>query len=107
VSKRERRWLLNLKCQRDVAQWIPVQSVTPLAGLIVPRDAMRVLVDLNKCQIYAQCCFLAPSVFRLEGDEVLTYDPGPDDELREKVRNAAAACPTQAISVEPDGLERP
>jgi ferredoxin len=66
---------------------------------------MRVLVDLNKCQLYAQCCFLAPSVFKLEGDEVLSYHPAPDEALRERVVRAAAACPAQAILVEPKALD--
>jgi ferredoxin len=63
---------------------------------------MRVLVDLNKCQLYAQCCFLAPSVFKLEGEEVLAYHPAPDDAVRERVMRAAAACPVLAIMIEPD-----
>src|SRR5215468_1606872 len=61
---------------------------------------MRVVVDLNRCLGYAQCAFLAPSVFRLNGEEALQYDPNPDDATRLKVLRAAAACPVQAILVE-------
>lgn len=61
---------------------------------------MRISVDLNRCHFYAQCCFLAPDVFQLEGQQTLTYHPQPDDALREKVLRAAAACPTQAILVD-------
>jgi ferredoxin len=61
---------------------------------------MRIVVDLNRCQAYAQCCFLAPGVFMLHGEEALWYDPAPDAEQRERVRQAAAACPVQAITVE-------
>ncbi len=68
---------------------------------------MQILVDLNRCQLYAQCCFLAPDVFRLESEEVLVYQPSPDDALRERVLGAAAACPMKAIVVEPEGLEPP
>src|SRR5205807_792933 len=46
---------------------------------------MRIVVDLNRCEGYAQCCFLAPEVFRLAGEEALRYDPTPDDALREKI----------------------
>jgi len=61
---------------------------------------MRVVVDLNKCLGYAQCAFLAPTVFELHGEEALMYDPNPDDAMRLKVLRAAAACPVQAILVE-------
>lgn len=59
---------------------------------------MKLVVDLTRCQGYAQCAFLAPSVFTMHGDgEALLYDPDPDDELRERVLRAAAACPVQAL----------
>jgi ferredoxin len=61
--------------------------------------AMRILVDLNRCQGYGQCVFLAPEVFELHGEEVLMYDPGPDDTQQLPVMRAAAACPVQAIRV--------
>ena len=62
---------------------------------------MKIVVDLAVCQGYAQCAFLAPDAFRIYGEEALLYDPQPDDQLRERVRQAAAACPVQAIAVEP------
>ena len=62
---------------------------------------MRILVDLNRCQAYAQCCFLDPDDFRLHGgDESLLYNPQPDDARQNHVVRAAAACPVQAIRVE-------
>ena len=58
---------------------------------------MQIVVDLTRCQGYAQCVFLAPEVFELHGEEGLLYGPAvPDDQL-ERVRQAAAACPVQAI----------
>jgi NADPH-dependent 2,4-dienoyl-CoA reductase/sulfur reductase-like enzyme/ferredoxin len=72
---------------------------------------MRILVDLTKCQGYAQCAFLAPDVFTMQGDEALTYDPHPDGVQRTRIRRAAAACPVQAIRLEqldgPDGSLHP
>lgn len=60
---------------------------------------MRIVVDLTRCEGYAQCVFLAPEVFELHGDEALLYDPAvPEDQL-DRVREAAAACPVQAILV--------
>ncbi|GAA3690258.1 hypothetical protein GCM10022224_064610 [Nonomuraea antimicrobica] len=58
------------------------------------------MVDLTRCQAYAQCAFLAPEVFRMHGAEALLYDPGPDEAQRDHVLRAAAACPVQAIRVD-------
>lgn len=66
---------------------------------------MRLVVDLNRCQGYAQCAFLAPDVFAMHGDEGLLYDPEADEAQREKLAQAAAACPVQAILV--DSVDAP
>ncbi|MFE1289239.1 ferredoxin [Streptomyces sp. NPDC058751] len=66
---------------------------------------VRIAVDLNRCQGYAQCAFLAPEIFAMHGREALLYDPEADEAQREKLAQAAAACPVQAVivdSVEPD-----
>ncbi|MFD9408330.1 ferredoxin [Streptomyces sp. NPDC059989] len=68
---------------------------------------MRLVVDLNRCQGYAQCAFLAPDVFAMHGDESLLYNPEADEEQRENVARAVAACPVQAILVEYDGADGP
>jgi ferredoxin len=65
-----------------------------------PADSLHVVVDLNRCQGYAQCCFFAPSVFQLHGEEALWYDPAPDEVEREHVLRAMEACPVHAIVVE-------
>ncbi|MEU9336684.1 ferredoxin [Streptomyces sp. NPDC048290] len=59
---------------------------------------MRIVVDLNRCQGYAQCVFLAPAVFELRGEEALLYLPRVPAGQRERVRRAVAACPVQAIT---------
>jgi ferredoxin len=62
---------------------------------------MRVVVDLNRCQAYAQCVFLAPDVFVLhKSEESLIYNPQPDVKHRQDILRAAHACPVQAIVVE-------
>ncbi|MFF4401128.1 ferredoxin [Streptomyces sp. NPDC001480] len=66
---------------------------------------MRLVVDLNRCQGYAQCAFLAPDVFTMHGEESLVYDPHPAGEQRERVARAVAACPVRAITAE--GLDSP
>jgi NADPH-dependent 2,4-dienoyl-CoA reductase/sulfur reductase-like enzyme/ferredoxin len=61
---------------------------------------MRLVVDLTRCQGYAQCAFLGPDVFRMQGDEALWYDPEPGEFERDQVLAAAAACPVQALRVD-------
>jgi len=61
---------------------------------------LRFVVDLTRCQGYAQCAFLAPDVFTMHGDEALWYDPEPADWQRDQVTRAAAACPVQAMRVD-------
>ena len=75
------------------------QAVRPGAA-----NTLHVIVDLNRCQGYAQCCFLAPSTFWLHGEEALWYDRTPDRIQQEHVLQAAAACPVQAIRVEELGV---
>jgi ferredoxin len=61
---------------------------------------MRIVVDLNRCQGYAQCVPLAPTVLKLNGEEALMYNPNPDDSLNQQVLRAAASCPVQAIIID-------
>ncbi|MEU8382183.1 ferredoxin [Streptosporangium sp. NPDC048865] len=61
---------------------------------------MRVVVDLARCQGYAQCAFLAPDTFRMRGEEALMFHSSPDETQRDQVLRAAAACPVQAILVD-------
>ncbi|MER5917735.1 FAD-dependent oxidoreductase [Streptomyces sp. NPDC001982] len=69
---------------------------------------MKIVVDLTRCQGYAQCAFAAPDVFVIRGDEALLYDTDPGDAQREKVARAAAACPVQAIFLDrEDAQHRP
>ncbi|GHC44608.1 ferredoxin [Streptomyces cinnamoneus] len=61
---------------------------------------MRLVVDLNRCQGFAQCAFLAPDVFVLHGGEALFFTSRFDEGLRDQVEQAAAACPVQAVLVD-------
>ncbi|MFB7631654.1 ferredoxin [Streptomyces sp. NPDC056149] len=58
---------------------------------------MQIVVDLTRCQGYAQCVFLAPEMFQLHGEEGLLYAPSIPEDQEERVRQAVAACPVQAI----------
>ena len=66
---------------------------------------MRLVVDLNRCQGYAQCAFLAPDVFAMHGDESLLYNPEAGEDRREDMARAVAACPVQAITVDANSLD--
>lgn len=80
-------------------------SVPP--GLGPTRAAgLRVTVDLNLCQAYAQCCYAAPDHFVLKGHEALHYDPAPSAGARADIERARIACPVQAIRVENTGTSR-
>lgn len=62
--------------------------------------AIKIDVDMTKCQHYGQCCFEAPTVFELDADGklvVLTHQV--DEDLREAVEAAADVCPMQAITL--------
>ena len=61
---------------------------------------MRVIVDRLKCQDHGQCCFAAPSVFRLDDAGKLQYVESPPPSSRLDVEDAADVCPVQAITVE-------
>jgi len=58
-----------------------------------------VIVDLSRCQVYGQCIFAAPGVFRLRGEDSLEFDPVPGEAARAQLLRAARACPVQAISL--------
>ena len=62
--------------------------------------ALRVVVDLNRCQGYAQCCYAAPDAFILRGHEILFYDPAPPAARRGAIERAVQACPVRAISLQ-------
>ena len=62
---------------------------------------MRIVVDLTKCQGYAQCAFLAPEVFTHPGGRGADRTtPTLTTAQRTRIRRAAAACPVQAIRLD-------
>lgn len=79
---------------------IAVQDSAPISASHRTAGRLRIVVNLNRCQGYAQCCFMAPDVFQLHGDEALLYNPEPDREQYQAILRAIAACPVQAIEVE-------
>lgn len=62
--------------------------------------AMRVEVDLDKCESNALCTGYAPEVFEVDDDDnLIVLNDSPSGDLREHVLLAARMCPKQAISV--------
>lgn len=64
-----------------------------------PIPSMAVQVDLTKCVGFGQCCFAAPDVFWMKGQEVLEYSAVVGADRADQVTAAAAACPVQAITL--------
>ena len=58
------------------------------------RMQMKIVVDLNRCQCYAQCVFLAPSVFALHGEEALMYTPLAPENARGKCPPSGGDVPS-------------
>ena len=60
---------------------------------------MRVEVDMDLCQSHGECCFAAPEVFELGEDDVLRWQPDPDESQRDAVEQAVLSCPVAAITL--------
>jgi ferredoxin len=61
---------------------------------------MRLVVDWNKCSGLGMCESLAPEVFELDDDGSLVVHAQEVPEGQENdVREAVAACPTEALSL--------
>ncbi|MDT5146075.1 MAG: ferredoxin [Mycobacterium sp.] len=61
---------------------------------------MRIEVDWDLCESNAVCMGIAPHVFELGDDDMLTVlQPEVTAENEELVREAVRQCPRQAISI--------
>ncbi len=60
---------------------------------------MKILVDLDKCQLHGQCVIAAPDIFSFDdnGDLVWVHEPAAG--LRQGAEDAADVCPEQAIEI--------
>lgn len=62
----------------------------------------RITLDLDRCQGYANCVMVAPSVFDIDdttGQAVLRR-ASADESERSAIEDAVQQCPTEAISLE-------
>jgi ferredoxin len=61
---------------------------------------MRIRHDEARCASLGSCEAVAPTLFAVGADGVLTLlDPSPDEGQRALVQEAVAACPTGALSL--------
>lgn len=62
---------------------------------------MKVTVDYDICAATGGCAQICPEVFEVRSDGYLyLLQEEPGEELRDKLVQAAEACPTAAITVE-------
>ena len=62
---------------------------------------MKVVVDVNLCNLHGLCIETAPEVFKIGDDGVLhVLNEMPPESLHAKVDRAVRECPTGAISIE-------
>jgi ferredoxin len=66
---------------------------------------LRIRVDRELCESNAECVSLAPTVFELD-DEELCVVIDPEGAKRQRVLDAACACPTDAITLIDDDGEQ-
>lgn len=59
---------------------------------------MKVKSDVKKCEGFASCMIIAPDVFDLDDDNIVTVlDDTPPENLRGEVEEAIRSCPRSAI----------
>ncbi|MFF4951198.1 ferredoxin [Streptomyces chattanoogensis] len=64
---------------------------------------MRIIIDEDMCIGSGQCVLTAPDVFTQDDDGFSQVLPGREDGAGDPlVREAARACPVQAITIEDD-----
>ena len=78
-------------CQLVSASWEPEEVM------------MHVVVDYDLCESNAVCMGILPEVFEVRDDDFLyVLNEHPPEEYRERLMQAVASCPKQAISVVED-----
>ena len=61
---------------------------------------MKVVVDMNACDLHGLCVEAAPEVFEIGDDGALhVLNETPEEGLRAKFEKAVNECPTGAISI--------
>jgi len=63
---------------------------------------MEVSVDRELCELNEVCTALAPAVFEVDDDtdELRVRQPNPPEQERERVSQAVASCPKNALRMQ-------
>ncbi len=62
----------------------------------------RIVIDRDRCVGSGNCLFWAPGTFDLD-DEGRSVVIDPTGDVEDRLRVAADGCPSQAITLEPEG----
>jgi ferredoxin len=72
-------------------------------GFDIEEVMMRVVIDYDRCESNAVCMGILPEVFEVRDDNFLyVLNENPPEQYRDKLLQAVASCPTQAISLVED-----
>ena len=63
-------------------------------------STIKVHVDLDLCASHGECAFVAPDVFELGDDDILTWQDEVDESRRAELEEAVNVCPMMAIRIE-------
>jgi ferredoxin len=66
----------------------------------VRRKEMRVRVDQEACVGDETCLTICPEIFKMEGEVAVTIMEEVPPDLQASCREAADACPVEAITIE-------
>lgn len=80
-------------------------SAAPMPFTVIPvskEQDMKVIVDVDRCELHGECVMAAPEVFDIGDDDtvVRVLDPEPEEKHRAAVQDAALMCPLAAIRIE-------
>ncbi len=66
----------------------------------------KAVADRSRCCGYGLCAAICPSVYKLDADGLVYFDDARvPAELEEEAREGAAACPAEAVWLEPISVE--
>jgi ferredoxin len=61
---------------------------------------MKVRVDKDLCNGYQNCIAICPEIFDMEDDVAVAIIEEVPEDLQQRCRDAADACPAEAIVIE-------